>query len=396
MSTSSTAGPKRVVLLGATGSIGENALRVIEAYPDHLQLVGVAANTSASQLASIVQRHPAIKQVALFDEGAAGEARATGLFPTGTEVHAGLPGLTHLAQLPEADVVLCAVVGVTGLEPAMAAIEAGKDLALASKEILVMAGKFVMAAARQKGITLRPVDSEHNAVFQCLADNPTKDISRVVLTASGGAFRDRPLEDLAAVKPAEALRHPNWSMGPKITVDSATMANKGLELIEAKWLFDLQPDQCQAVLHRGSLAHCIVEFTDGAMLTHLCPPSMTFPIQNALLHPLRLPPVDSALDLSQPITLDFEPLDQARFPLLGLAIDSLRTGGTAPTTYNAANEVAVAAFLAEKVPFLAIPRIVEQTLVQMDHHDPQTLADVIAHDGEARRFATSLLNSSSL
>ncbi|MGY8716388.1 MAG: 1-deoxy-D-xylulose-5-phosphate reductoisomerase, partial [Verrucomicrobiia bacterium] len=232
-----------------------------------------------------------------------------GHFPSGVEIHEGIEGLKTLATLPEADVVLCAVVGVTGLEPSMAAIQAGKDLALASKEILVMAGKFVMAAAREKGITLRPVDSEHNAVFQCLADNPTKDISRVVLTASGGAFRDRKIEQLADVTPADALQHPNWSMGPKVTVDSATMANKGLELIEARWLFDLQPDQCQAVMHRGSLAHCIVEFTDGAMLTHLCPPSMIFPIQHALLHPLRLPPVEPALDLRQPFSLDFEPLD---------------------------------------------------------------------------------------
>ena len=296
-----------------------------------------------------------------------------------------------MATLPEADVVLCAVVGVTGLEPSMAAIQAGKDLALASKEILVMAGKFVMAAAREKGITLRPVDSEHNAVFQCLADNPTKDISRVVLTASGGAFRDRKIEQLADVTPADALQHPNWSMGPKVTVDSATMANKGLELIEARWLFDLQPDQCQAVMHRGSLAHCIVEFTDGAMLTHLCPPSMTFPIQHALLHPLRLPPVEPALDLRQPFSLDFEPLDHARFPLLRLAIEALRSGGTAPAAYNAANEIAVEAFLSERISFLTIPRIVEQTLEQMDHRDPTDLSAVIDHDAEARRLAHTFL-----
>lgn len=384
-------GPQRIVLLGATGSIGENALRVIEAYPNHLQLVGIAARSSTEQLAQIAHRHPTVKNVTLFDTTAAHRARAEGLFPTGTDIHEGLEGLTLLATLPEADVVLCAVVGVTGLEPSLAAIEAGKDLALASKEILVMAGKFVMAAAQEKGITLRPVDSEHNAVYQCLADNPTKDIARIVLTASGGAFRDRSLAQLANVTPADALQHPNWSMGPKITVDSATMANKGLELIEARWLFDLQPDQCQAVLHRGSLAHCIVEFTDGAMLTHLCPPSMTFPIQHALLHPLRLPPVEAPLDLRKPFSLDFEPLDQHRFPLLGLAIASLRTGGTAPAAYNAANEVAVDAFLNERIPFLEIPRIVEQTLEQMDHRDPTDLSAVISHDAEARRIAQGRL-----
>lgn len=384
-------GPQRIVLLGATGSIGENALRVIEAYPDHLQLVGIAARSSVDQLAQIARRHPSVKHVTLFDHAAAGRARSESLFPAEVEIHAGLDGLTALATLPEADVVLCAVVGVTGLEPSLAAIEAGKDLALASKEILVMAGKFVMAAAREKGIALRPVDSEHNAVYQCLADNPTKDIARIVLTASGGAFRSRSLAQLADVTPADALQHPNWSMGPKITVDSATMANKGLELIEARWLFDLQPDQCQAVLHRGSLAHCIVEFTDGAMLTHLCPPSMTFPIQHALLHPLRLPPVDPPLDLREPFSLDFEHLDQQRFPILGLAIDSLRTGGTAPAAYNAANEIAVEAFLNERMPFLEIPRIVEQTLEQMDHRDPTDLSAVISHDAEARRLAHSLI-----
>lgn len=386
-----SSGPKRIVLLGATGSIGENALRVIEAYPEHLQLVGIAAHTSADQLAQIARRHPTVRHVALFDSATADRMRSDALLPAGVEVHAGADGLKTLATLPEADVVLCAVVGVTGLGPSLAAIEAGKDLALASKEILVMAGKFVMAAARRHGITLRPVDSEHNAVAQCLADNPTKDIARVVLTASGGAFRDRSLTELADVTPADALQHPNWSMGPKITVDSATMANKGLELIEARWLFDLRPEQCQAVLHRGSLAHCIVEFTDGAMLTHLCPPSMTFPIQHALLHPLRLPPVDPPLDLRKPFSLDFEPLDPTRFPLLALATQAMRTGGTAPSAYNAANEVAVAAFLSEQIPFLAIPRIVEQTLEQMDHEDPTDLDAVIAHDAEARRLAQSLL-----
>jgi len=383
--------PLRVVLLGATGSIGANSLRVIEAYPQHLQLVGIAARTNHSDLTAIARRHPAVKHVALFDEASARAAAASGGLPAGVKVHSGLEGLTALATLPEANVVLCAVVGVTGLEPALAAIHAGKDIALASKEILVMAGKFVMAAAREKGVSLRPVDSEHNAVQQCIADNPGRDVARVILTASGGAFRDRPLAELADVTPADALKHPNWEMGPKITVDSATMANKGLELIEARWLFDLQPDQCQALLHRGSLAHCIVEFTDGAMLTHLCPPSMTFPIQHALLAPRRLPPVDPALKLHEPFSLDFAPLEPGRFPMLGLAREAMRTGGTAPAAYNAANEIAVEAFLAEKLPFLSIARVVEQTLAQLDHGEAADLLTVVARDHEARRVATSLL-----
>jgi len=238
-------GPKRVVLLGTTGSIGENALRVIEAHPDHLQLVGIAADKNYELLTRIAERHPEVRNLALFDTAAAAAARNSGQFGPDITVREGLDGLTALATLDHADVVLCAVVGVTGLAPSLAAIEAGKDLALASKEILVMAGKFVMAAAARRGITLRPVDSEHNAVAQCIGNHPGKDVARVVLTASGGAFRDRPLADLANVTPTDALQHPNWSMGPKITVDSATMANKGLELIEARWLFDLHPDQCQ-------------------------------------------------------------------------------------------------------------------------------------------------------
>ncbi len=389
MSSPAPHAPKRVVLLGATGSIGESTLRVIAAHPEHLQLVGIAAHRNHQQLAAIAREHPSVRHVAIFDD----EARAAASLPAAVTLHGGLEGLNALATLPEADVVLVAIVGVTGLEPALAAIEAGKDLAVASKEILVMAGKFVMAAARRRGITLRPVDSEHNAVFQCLADNPTKDVARVVLTASGGAFRDCSLDQLAHVTPADALRHPNWDMGPKITVDSATLANKGLELIEAQWLFDLRPEQCQAVLHPQSLAHCLVEFTDGAMITHLCPPSMTFPIQHALLHPLRLPGVDPALDVHRPFSLDFRTIDEARFPMLRLALDAMRAGGIAPAVYNAANEIAVAAFLAEQIPFLAIPRLVEQVLEQTHHQDPGALADVIHADADTRRLAQALLPS---
>jgi 1-deoxy-D-xylulose-5-phosphate reductoisomerase len=384
--------PRKVVLLGATGSIGESALRVIAAHPQHLELVGIAARTSHHELAAIAHAHPTVRHAAIFDESAYRAAKSSHQFPGQVELHAGLAGLSTLSTLPEADIVLVAVVGVTGLQPALAAIEAGKDLALASKEILVMAGKFVMAAAARRGITLRPVDSEHNAVAQCLADHPTKDVARIVLTASGGAFRDRSLAELANVRPADALQHPNWDMGPKITVDSATLANKGLELIEARWLFNLRPDQCQAVLHPQSLAHCLVEFTDGAMLTHLCPASMTFPIQHALLYPLRLPSVERGLDLTKPFSLDFRPIDQARFPMLRLAHEAMHTGGTAPAVYNAANEIAVAAFLAEQIPFLAIPIVVEKTLAALDHQDPSDLSTVLAFDSEARRLAQALLS----
>ncbi|MDP3071343.1 MAG: 1-deoxy-D-xylulose-5-phosphate reductoisomerase [Opitutaceae bacterium] len=384
---------KRVVLLGATGSIGENTLRVIAAHRDKLELVAIAARANWEKLAAIARQFD-VRHVGVFDDAAFGAARANAAaFPAGTQLVGGLSGLTELAQLPAADIVLVAVVGTTGLEPALAALAAGKDLALASKEILVLAGKFVMAAAKQHGAKLLPVDSEHNAVFQCLEGHPTAGVRRIVLTASGGAFRDWPVEQLAHVTPADALKHPNWAMGPKITVDSATLANKGLELIEAQCLFGLAPAQCTAVLHPQSIVHALVEFADGAMLAQLCPPSMTFPIQHALLHPARAPGVDLALDFTRLVSLDFRPVDEGRFPMLRLARETMAAGGAAPAVYNAANEVAVAAFLAGRVPFLAIPRIVGHTLARVKNTEPSSLAEVLAMDCEARAIATAHFSS---
>ncbi len=393
MVTSAAASPrKRVVLLGATGSIGENTLRVLRAHPDKLELVGIAAHSRWEKLAAIAREFD-VRHVSLFDEAACAIARANlAAFPAGTQLVGGLTGLVELAQLPAADTVLVAVVGTTGLTPALAALAAGKDLALASKEILVLAGKFVLAAAKKSGAKLLPVDSEHNAVFQCLEGHPHAGVRRIVLTASGGAFRDWPAERLAHVTPADALKHPNWSMGPKITVDSATLANKGLELIEAQCLFGLRPEQCTAVLHPQSIVHALVEFTDGAMLAQLCPPSMTFPIQHALLHPQRAPGVDSALDLTQLLSLEFRPIDESRFPMLRLARETMHAAGAAPAIYNAANEVAVAAFLAGRIPFLAIPRVVEHTLGRLKNSAPPDLAAVLTIDLEARRLATLEIN----
>jgi len=383
---------KRVVLLGATGSIGENTLRVIAAHPDKLELVGIAARGNWEKLAAIAKTFRVL-HVGLFDATAHAAAKASGAFAPGTQLYDGLSGLVQLAQLPEADIVLVAVVGTTGLEPALAAITAGKDLALASKEILVLAGKFVMAAARQHHTKLLPVDSEHNAVFQCVEGHPTAALSRLVLTASGGAFRDWPAERLAHVTPADALKHPNWSMGPKITVDSATLANKGLELIEAQCLFGVRPEQCHAVIHPQSIVHCLVEFTDGAMLAQLCPPSMTFPIQHALLHPARAPGVEAPLDLTRLLSLEFRPIDETRFPLLRLAKQVMHAGGVAPAVYNASNEIAVAAFLAGQAPFLAIPQIVDHTLQRMENYEPASLAAVLQTDTDARRVAQAFLKT---
>ncbi|MFT3781862.1 MAG: 1-deoxy-D-xylulose-5-phosphate reductoisomerase [Nibricoccus sp.] len=381
---------KRVVLLGATGSIGENTLRVIAAHPDKLELVGIAARSNWEKLATLAQEFR-VRHVGLFDNAALKSAKASSAFAADTQFYGGLSGLVDLARLPEADTVLVAVVGTTGLEPALAAIKAGKALALASKEILVLAGKFVMAAAREHNVPLLPVDSEHNAVFQCIEGHPTAGVSRIVLTASGGAFRDWPAERLAHATVADALKHPNWSMGPKITIDSATLANKGLELIEAQWLFGLKPTQCHAVLHPQSIVHCLVEFQDGAMLAQLCPPSMTFPIQHALLHPRRAAGVDAPLDLAKLLKLEFRPVEESRFPMLSLAKQVMHAAGVAPAVYNAANEIAVAAFLEGRAPFLAIPQIVEHTLQTVSNFEPSALSDVLSVDSNARHVAQTYL-----
>jgi 1-deoxy-D-xylulose-5-phosphate reductoisomerase len=381
---------KRVVLLGATGSIGENTLRVIAAHPDKLELVAIAARGQWEKLAAIAQQFR-VPHVGLFDDTALAAARNSGAFAPGTQFHGGLAGLTDLARLPEADTVLVAVVGTTGLAPALAALAAGKDLALASKEILVLAGKFVMAAARSSGAQLLPVDSEHNAVFQCLQGHSSADVARITLTASGGAFRDWPAERLAQATVADALKHPNWSMGPKITVDSATLANKGLELIEAQQLFGLRPEQCHAVIHPQSIVHALVGFNDGSMIAQLSPPSMTFPIQHALLHPTRAPGVETALDFNRLLSLEFRPIDETRFPMLRIAREVMHAGGTAPAIYNAANEVAVAAFLDARLPFVGIPRVVAQTLEKLPSSEPDDLATVLAVDAEARRIAAEQL-----
>jgi 1-deoxy-D-xylulose-5-phosphate reductoisomerase len=383
---------RRVVLLGATGSIGESTLRVITAHRDRLELIGVAAHSKQIELAEIARKF-GVRHVGVYDPAAYSAACQSADFPAGTQFYGGANGLSELATLPEADIILIAVVGTAGLQPALAAIAAKKTIALASKEILVLAGKFVMEAARASGSRLLPVDSEHNAVFQCLEGHHPRDVRRLVLTASGGAFRDWPIAQLSTVTTADALRHPTWSMGPKITVDSATLANKGLELIEAQHLFGLQPAQCQAVLHTQSIVHALVEFTDGSLLAQLCPPSMTFPIQHALLYPDRAyTSTDSALALDRLLSLDFRPVDEQRYPCLRLAKEAMIAGGIAPAVFNAANEVAVAAFLEKRAPFLAIPQIIEQTLSHIKIFDPTSLEQVLTADTEARKIAHHFLS----
>jgi len=383
---------RRVVLLGATGSIGENALRVLAAHRDRLELVGIAAHSKHERLAEIARQF-GVRQVGLYDPAALAAARGRADFPAGTKFHGGADGLSELAALPGADIVLVAIAGSTALQPTLAAIAAKKTIALASKEILVLAGKFVMAAARASGSRLLPVDSEHNGVFQCLEGRAPEAVRRLVLTASGGAFRDWPMEKLSRATVADALKHPNWSMGRKITVDSATLANKGLELIEALWLFGLAPAQCDAVIHPQSIVHCFVEFTDGSILAQLSPPTMTFAIQHCLFHPERAAAgTDAALPLDRIFSLDFRPADVNRYPCLRLAQEAMAAGGTAPAVFNAANEVAVAAFLENRVPFLAIPQIIEHTLATVKLIEPSTLDQVLAVDAEARVMANQFTN----
>ncbi|HEY5552367.1 MAG TPA: 1-deoxy-D-xylulose-5-phosphate reductoisomerase [Opitutaceae bacterium] len=382
---------KRVVILGATGSIGGSALRVIERHADRLELVGVAARVDAAGLAAIARKF-GVRDAALFDDEAAAAARKGSAFPEGVNLHAGLAGLEAVASLPGSDIVLVAVAGTRpALRSTLAAINAGCDIALASKEVLVAAGRHVMAAAAGYGVKIIPVDSEHSALAHCLAGSSRADVRRVVLTASGGALRDRNPGDLAGVTPADALRHPNWSMGRKITVDSATLANKGLEMIEAQWLFDLKPSQIEAVIHPQSIVHGLVEFADGSILAQLTPPSMTFAIQHALLGPTRAPGTDATLDFQKLLHLDFRPADPVRYPCLRLAREAMEAGGAAPAVFNAANEVAVAAFLDHGLPFMGIPEVIARTMEIPVAGEPDSLDAVLAVEDDARRAAQTLV-----
>lgn len=380
---------RAIAILGATGSIGTTTLDVVRAHPSRLRVASLAAHTRWRELVGPAKEF-GVGVIALADPAAAAEARASGAFPAGIRILEGTAGLTEAACLPEVTMVVSAVVGTAGLAPTLAALAARKDVALASKELLVLAGKFVTAAARASGARLLPVDSEHNAIHQLLRDKPRGDIDRLVLTASGGAFRDTPLADLARVTLAQALKHPNWSMGPKVTIDSATMANKGLEVIEARWLFDLPAERIDVVVHPQSIIHSLVTLKDGSLQALLSPPSMAYPIQDCLLYPERLPCPAPRLDLTQALTLGMTPPDPARYPCLGLARAAARAGGTAPAVFNAANEVAVAGFVAGRLPFPAIAELVGRTLSAVSAREPADLAEVLAADAEARVAASGL------
>lgn len=375
---------RRVVVLGSTGSIGSSALKVARELPDEIEIVALAAAGNIEKLAAQV-RETGVRHVALYD--ATKEAALRVLLPDDVMVHTGAEGLATLATLAGVDIVLVAIVGTAGLFPALAAIEAGKDLAIASKEILVMAGEVITTAARRRGVKLLPVDSEHNAIFQCLEGRSEVEVSRLVLTASGGPFRQWPSGQLAGVTPGQALQHPTWDMGPKITIDCATLFNKGLEMIEARWLFGIDMGRIDVVIHPQSIIHSMVEFIDGSVLAQLSRTDMCFPIQYALTWPRRVRGGLQPLDFPALAKLEFEAPREADFPALGLARCAGLRGGTLPAVFNAANEVAVAAFREGGISF---PGIWHCVAAVMDSHEVQassSLDAVVAADHWARQVA---------
>lgn len=381
---------RRVVLLGSTGSIGSSTLKVARELPEQIEIIALAASSNIEKLATQA-RETGVRHVALYDVSQ--EAALRALLPADVKIHLGAEGLAELASLPEADIVLIAIVGTAGLQPALAAIEAGKDLAIASKEILVMAGEIITRAAHQRGVKLLPVDSEHNAIFQCLDGHRggEAEVSRLILTASGGPFRTLPADQIAEVTLAQALKHPTWEMGPKITIDSATLFNKGLEMIEARWLFGIGMERIDVVVHPQSIIHSMVEFTDGSVLAQLSRTDMCFPIQYALTWPQRLQGGLRPLDFQSLAKLEFEAPRSADFPALDLARRAGTRGGTLPAVFNAANEVAVDAFRSEKLPF---PGIWQCVTAIMDAHQIQPSTDletVVAADRWARETASSYI-----
>jgi 1-deoxy-D-xylulose-5-phosphate reductoisomerase len=379
-----TTPPRKVLLLGSTGSIGTSALKVARDIPDRMEVVGLAAARSVEALVRQVQE-TGVKQVALTDEAAAALARP--LLPADVTLHVGPQGLVDLVQASDADMVLVAIVGVAGLAPALAAIEAGKHLAVASKEILVMAGEAVMEAARRKGVNVLPVDSEHNAIFQCLEGHRSSDVRRLLVTASGGPFRQLPADQLPHVTVAQALKHPTWSMGRKITIDSATLFNKGLEMIEARWLFDVPMSQIEVVVHPQSIVHSMVEFVDNSVIAQLSHSDMCFPIQYAVTWPDRVPNNLRPLDFAKLASLHFEAPRTQDFPALDLARHAGEVGGTLPAVLNAANEVAVEAFLNERTPFPAIWQTVARVMEKHQVIQHPDLATLIEADAWAREEA---------
>ena len=380
---------RKLAILGSTGSIGRQTLSVVEAMPERFGVVALAAGGNLDELAGQIERHkPEVVSVGdaeKVDELVA-RLKAKGVSPL-PAIHHGREGMLAVGTHAAADIVVSAAVGVVGLEATYEAVKLGKIIALSNKEVLVAAGELVMAAAKKAGRELLPVDSEHNAVHQCLRGGEHREVLRLVLTASGGPFRKSPLATLKDVTPEQALNHPNWKMGSRITIDSATMMNKGFEVIEARWLFGVRPDQIDVVIHPQSTIHSMVEFVDGSVLAQLGPTDMRMPIQYALTYPERVASNQVALNWSKLRRLDFARVSTRRFPCLRLAREAMKRGGAMPCALNAADEVAVAAFLERRLPFLGIPEVIERVLGRMPRVRFEKMDDVLTADLEARRMA---------
>jgi 1-deoxy-D-xylulose-5-phosphate reductoisomerase len=372
---------KKVVILGSTGSIGTQCLDVIAQWPDRFRVLGLATHRNASLLIEQAARFSP-EHVALMDPGAAQAAEP--LRQRGIQVHRGLEGLMALATLPQADTVVVATVGAIGLRPTLAAIAQGKAIALANKEVLVMAGELVMREAQRRGAPLLPIDSEHSAIMQCLVGGQKNEIRRIIVTASGGPFRKKSADAMREITVKQALAHPTWSMGPKITIDSATLMNKGLEVIECYHLFGVPLEQIEVVVHPQSIVHSMVEFVDGSVIAQLASTDMRVPIQYALSYPERLSTHTGYLDLTRIGQLTFEPPDPGRFPCLGLAYEALRLGGTAPAVLSVANELAVEAFLAERIGFMDIPRCIERALQERSPVQDPDIDAILECEAETR------------
>ena len=375
-----------IAILGSTGSIGTQALEVVREQQDALHVEVLSAHRNADLL--IAQAKEFKPNAVVIGDDAKWKQVNDALFDDGIKVYSGAEALEQVVEVDGIDMVLTAMVGAAGLKPTLRAIDAGKHIALANKETLVVAGELVMNAARNKGVDIHPVDSEHSAIYQCIAGEFHNPIEKVILTASGGPFRGRTLEELGHVTKADALKHPNWDMGAKITIDSASLMNKGLEVIEAKWLFDVNPDQIEVVVHPQSIVHSCVQFDDGSIKAQLGLPDMKLPIQYALTYPRRLKNDFPRFSFMDHPSLTFEQPDTKTFRNLALAFDALTQGGNAPAILNAANEVAVARFLQDDIGFLDLPRVVEHALAHVAHQAKPSLDDLIASDGEARRVAS--------
>ena len=379
---------KKVILLGSSGSIGESTCKVARALPEKMKLVGLGVAKSTDRMLEQAKEF-GVKALAVSDPQAAEKVKPR--LAQGMQFYPGSEGLARMVEATEADMVLVAIVGTAGLAPALAALRSGKDLAVASKEILVLAGSAVMAEAKKRKKQVLPVDSEHNAIFQCLVGANEKEVRKVILTASGGPFRQSSAQEMEKVTLAQALKHPTWSMGQKITIDSATMFNKGLEMIEAHWLFGLPMKQVDVVVHPQSIVHSMVEFIDGSVLAQLSVTDMCFPIQYAVTFPERMPSGLPPLELAKLGTLSFEQPDEVRFPALRLAREAGEQGGTLPGVLNAANEVAVEAFLAERISFPRIWGMVEEVMKKHRTEKEPTLEAIIDADRWARGEAKARL-----